>query len=313
MLTGVALARRMAARLVPAPTPFTPTDGFTPLFDGFTTDNWRFVGKGGFRIVDGAFESMPGGDDLGLNWCETPMPADFILKLEWLRWQQGDNSGVFVRFPDPTTKGYNNQAWVAVQLGFEVQDRRVRRARRCGHPQDRRGLRRADSIAKRGAGTPGRPVERIRNPRPRPELHRAAERDAGHAIHEHGRRAWVAVNRSRAELHWTSELRRKAGRVSEYPVQGGVSRRPVSNDDSGARVAARMKGARWACQGREAPSEARAALDTRKRSRKMSRPSAGSVRVTSCWRFGPAFCRQTFGVAARGERPSQAIAGLVKS
>jgi len=28
---------------------------------------------------------------------------------------------VFVRFPDPTTKGYNNQAWVAVNFGFEVQ------------------------------------------------------------------------------------------------------------------------------------------------------------------------------------------------
>jgi choline dehydrogenase-like flavoprotein len=121
MLTGVALARRMAAHLVPAPTPFAPVDGFTPLFDGFRTDNWRFVGKGGFRIVDGAFESMPGGDDLGLNWCETPMPPNFILKLEWLRWQQDDNSGVFVRFPDPTTKGYNNQAWVAVNFGFEVQ------------------------------------------------------------------------------------------------------------------------------------------------------------------------------------------------
>ena len=121
MLTGVALARRMAKRLVPAPTPFTPTDGFTPLFDGFTTNNWRFVGKGGFRIVDGAFESMPGGDDLGLYWCQTPMPPNFVLKLEWLRWRDDDNSGVFVRFPDPTKKGYTNQAWVAVNFGFEVQ------------------------------------------------------------------------------------------------------------------------------------------------------------------------------------------------
>jgi choline dehydrogenase-like flavoprotein len=121
MLTGVALARRMAKRLVPAPTPFTPADGFTPLFDGFTTTDWRFVGKGGFRIVDGAFESMPGGDDLGLYWCQTPMPPNFVLKLEWLRWLDDDNSGVFVRFPDPTTKGYNNQAWVAVNFGFEVQ------------------------------------------------------------------------------------------------------------------------------------------------------------------------------------------------
>ena len=32
-----------------------------------------------------------------------------------------DNSGVFVRFPHPDSKGYNNTAFVGVDFGFEVQ------------------------------------------------------------------------------------------------------------------------------------------------------------------------------------------------
>jgi hypothetical protein len=28
---------------------------------------------------------------------------------------------VFVRFPDPRSKGYNNTAWVAIDFGFEIQ------------------------------------------------------------------------------------------------------------------------------------------------------------------------------------------------
>jgi hypothetical protein len=32
-----------------------------------------------------------------------------------------DNSGVFVRFPNPNSKGYDNPAYVAVHFGFEVQ------------------------------------------------------------------------------------------------------------------------------------------------------------------------------------------------
>src|SRR5205807_1795544 len=109
MLAGVALGRRLADRLVPRPTPFQPSDGFTALFDGFTTENWRMStiqdqpGKddpGRFIVVDGSLESAPG-SDIGLYWCTTPTPQDFTLQLEWRRWQDGDNSGVFLRFPDP--------------------------------------------------------------------------------------------------------------------------------------------------------------------------------------------------------------------
>jgi hypothetical protein len=50
-----------------------------------------------------------------------PTSADFILRLEWLRWREQDNSGVFLRFPNPYSKGYMNPAYVAVDFGFEVQ------------------------------------------------------------------------------------------------------------------------------------------------------------------------------------------------
>jgi choline dehydrogenase-like flavoprotein len=125
MLTSTALARRTADHLRFGS---IPTDAFVPLFDG-STDNWRMStirdqpgrnDPGRFAIVDGSLESVPG-NDIGLYWCTTPTPPNFILILEWLRGQENDNSGVFVRFPDPNGRGYNNTAYVGVDFGFEVQ------------------------------------------------------------------------------------------------------------------------------------------------------------------------------------------------
>jgi len=120
MLTGVALARRLSDQLVPPAAAPAFETGFTALFDGFRMDGWRMAGTGNFQIVDGALEAEPAGD-LGLLWNTTPLPPDFVLRLEWLSHRADDNSGVFVRFPDPGSKGYNNQAWVAVNFGFEIQ------------------------------------------------------------------------------------------------------------------------------------------------------------------------------------------------
>jgi hypothetical protein len=116
MLTGIALARRLGDHLV---TPL-PADGFSALFDGLTMANWLLVGQGSFDVAGGALESNPG-NDLGLLWCTTPMPPDFVLKLEWQRTRYDDNSGVFLRFPDPTSRGYSNPAYVGVDFGFEEQ------------------------------------------------------------------------------------------------------------------------------------------------------------------------------------------------
>src|SRR5262249_16243764 len=116
-----ALARRLAEHLG-NPTPYVAEPGFTALFDGIDDNNWQMAGLGRFVVVDGAFEAVPDASgELGMLWCTKPTPPDFALKLEWLRWQQNDNSGVFVRFPDPRSKGYNNHAWVAINFGFEIQ------------------------------------------------------------------------------------------------------------------------------------------------------------------------------------------------
>lgn len=130
MLTGVALARRLGDRLG-KPEPYTPEAGFTTLFNGFDTKQWQMStirnqpdnqsNPGGFAVVDGTLESLPNGNDIGLYWCAEPLPADFVLKLEWLRWGDRDNSGVFIRFPRPDSKGYDNTAYVGVNFGFEVQ------------------------------------------------------------------------------------------------------------------------------------------------------------------------------------------------
>jgi choline dehydrogenase-like flavoprotein len=123
MLTGVALARRLAEHVF-SPTVFTPEPDFTALFDGVTTANWQMVGQGdvgNFIRVDDALEAVPGSEP-ALYWCTTPMPADFVLRLEWLRTRNEDNSGVFIRFPDPNSRpDYFNKHYVAVDFGFEVQ------------------------------------------------------------------------------------------------------------------------------------------------------------------------------------------------
>jgi choline dehydrogenase-like flavoprotein len=128
MLTGTALARRLADRIAVPVFPM-PSDGFSSLFDGVSTDKWRMstiknqLGRdnpGRFIVVDGTLESVPG-NELGLYWYSEPTPTNFILKLEWLRWREDNNSGVFVRFPHPNSKNYDNTAYVGVDFGFEVQ------------------------------------------------------------------------------------------------------------------------------------------------------------------------------------------------
>ncbi len=119
VLTGIALGRRLANHLA-EPTPYTPEESFHALYDGTNPAAWTLLGSGGFSVIDGTLESIPGAD-LGLFWCGVPMPPNYILRLEWLRWQEYDNSGVFVRFPNPYIFGYDNPAYVPVHFGFEVQ------------------------------------------------------------------------------------------------------------------------------------------------------------------------------------------------
>ena len=126
MGTGTALARRLADHLA---TPFVADAGFTSLFDGASQQHWRMStirnqpgrdDPGHLLVTNGALVTATG-TDIGLLWNDQPTPADFILKLEWRRWQENANSGVFLRFPNPETRNYNNTAFVGVDFGFEVQ------------------------------------------------------------------------------------------------------------------------------------------------------------------------------------------------
>ncbi|CAN5492385.1 hypothetical protein BH10BAC3_BH10BAC3_28500 [soil metagenome] len=121
MLTGIALIRRMAKKIIPDAVPFTVNAPKTKvLFDDMHVNNWKMAGAGDFILFDGALESVPG-NDLGLLWCNSPLPKNFRLSLEFKRYKVDDNSGVFLRFPNPETKGYVNPAYVAVDFGYEIQ------------------------------------------------------------------------------------------------------------------------------------------------------------------------------------------------
>ncbi|HEX9793472.1 MAG TPA: DUF1080 domain-containing protein [Planctomycetota bacterium] len=86
---------------------------WTDLWDGGPLDGWQMAGPGGFEIEDGAIRAHGG---MGLLWYAPRTFGDFELQLEWMAEGADDNSGVFVRFPDPGV-----DPWVAVNEGYEMQ------------------------------------------------------------------------------------------------------------------------------------------------------------------------------------------------
>jgi hypothetical protein len=88
---------------------------FTSIFDGKTLDGWKMAGEGRFVIVesDAALKSEGG---MGLLWYAEKEYKNFILKLEWKVSDEDDNSGVFVRFPNP-----DDNPNIAVREGYEIQ------------------------------------------------------------------------------------------------------------------------------------------------------------------------------------------------
>ena len=91
-----------------------PIINFLNLFNGETLDDWKMAGKGSFAILqkENALQTQGG---MGLLWYYKRKFKDFILELEWKTSSKGDNSGVFVRFPNP------GNDYVAVNNGYEIQ------------------------------------------------------------------------------------------------------------------------------------------------------------------------------------------------
>lgn len=111
--------------------------GYNPLFDRIGAGRWRMSGPGRFVQEGNALVAEPA-EDMGLFWCIDPTPENFILRVEWRLSGEDDNSGVFVRFPNPDEEaGYENPARSAVDLGFEIQI--DERGRPDGDPLHRTG------------------------------------------------------------------------------------------------------------------------------------------------------------------------------
>jgi hypothetical protein len=122
MLGGMALLRRTARGLVPADVRPAVESGFTPLFDGTAPTGWQMAGAGRFvheQMTDAAgqpYGVLRSEGGLGLFWYTARTFQNFVLRLEYRLTRADDNSGVFVRFPNP-----GNDHWVAVNQGYEVQ------------------------------------------------------------------------------------------------------------------------------------------------------------------------------------------------
>jgi PKD repeat protein len=87
--------------------------GFASIFDGTTTDGWRQAGPGRFLVQDGSLVTTGG---MGMLWYAERDWEDFAFRLSFKRTNPTDNSGVFVRFPDP-----GDDPGVAISQGYEVQ------------------------------------------------------------------------------------------------------------------------------------------------------------------------------------------------
>ena len=148
MLTSVALGRRTAFLLnesvLPGPDPVVSPQseaGFRPLFDGTaaTFKNWRLAGPSGGGMLHTKGEMVSYGDGgLRLFYYAVEKFSDFTLRLQFrIVDVNAHNSGVFLRFPNPTLDLATNElkrragletafdpgnpAWKPVIAGFEVQ------------------------------------------------------------------------------------------------------------------------------------------------------------------------------------------------
>ena len=83
------------------------------LFDGSSLSGWLHAGPGHFELRDGVLQTHGG---TGLLWFARQSFGDFELRLDWRTSDRTDNSGVFLRFPDP-----QDDPGVAIEHGYEVQ------------------------------------------------------------------------------------------------------------------------------------------------------------------------------------------------
>lgn len=108
------LATKRKLKALPANVPALSTSEFQPLFNGVDLGSWQMAGDGRFIVNSDSELETEGG--MGLLWYSGRKFKDFCLRLQWKATSPDDNSGVFVRFPDP-----EGSPWVAVDQGYEIQ------------------------------------------------------------------------------------------------------------------------------------------------------------------------------------------------
>jgi choline dehydrogenase-like flavoprotein len=115
-LTALSLARRTVGAIMRGATS-APDPAFTPL--SLDPADWQMVRLAGtaasMRHYGALLETN---DAYGLYWYRKEAFADFVLKLEWRVARLDDNSGVYIRVPEPTVP---NALQAADQQGHEIQ------------------------------------------------------------------------------------------------------------------------------------------------------------------------------------------------
>lgn len=83
------------------------------LFNGEDLDGWAHVGKGRVYVEDGLMKTEGG---MGLLWYTRERFGNCVLRIVYRTTTLDDNSGVFIRIPEPP-----RDPWHAVHTGYEVQ------------------------------------------------------------------------------------------------------------------------------------------------------------------------------------------------
>ena len=83
------------------------------LFNGKDLSGWTHVGFGEFSIENGVLRTVGG---IGVLWFDEEKIGNAIIRVVYRVKSHEDNSGVFVRIPDPP-----EDPWMPVHKGLEIQ------------------------------------------------------------------------------------------------------------------------------------------------------------------------------------------------
>ncbi len=90
-----------------------PAGQWRHLFNGKDLTGWAHVGPGRVYVEDGSMKTQGG---MGLLWYTREKFGNCTLRIVYRTTTQDDNSGIFIRMPEPP-----QDPWHAVHTGYEIQ------------------------------------------------------------------------------------------------------------------------------------------------------------------------------------------------